>query len=159
MQAALQTGCRYGELCSLEVTDFNRDAGTLAIRRSKSDKVRHIVLTDEGAEFFKGLTAGRAGNEPMFGRQSGGSHQLRPMAEAVIRAKITPAISFHGLRHTWASHAAMNGVPLLVITKIWAMPIAVVENACAPRPRPTSPTRSVLVRRASVWSSRAVYAC
>jgi integrase len=39
------------------------------------------------------------------------------MAEAVIRAKITPAISFHGLRHTWASHAVMNRVPLLVIAK------------------------------------------
>jgi len=117
VQAALQTGCRYGELCRLEVTDFNRDAGTLAIRKSKSDKARHVVLTDEGAEFFKGLTAGRAGNEPIFGRQWGISHQLRPMAEAVIRAKITPAISFHGLRHTWASHAVMNGVPLLVVAK------------------------------------------
>jgi integrase len=117
VQAALQTGCRYGELCRLEVTDFNRDAGTLAIRKSKSDKARHVVLTDEGAEFFKGLTAGRAGNEPMFGRLWGISHQLRPMAEAVIGAKITPAISFHGLRHTWASHAVMNGVPLLVVAK------------------------------------------
>ena len=117
VQAALQTGCRYGELCRIEVTDFNRDAGTLAIRKSKSDKARHVVLTDEGAEFFKGLSAGRAGNEPMFGRQWGVSHQLRPMAEAVIRARITPAISFHGLRHTWASHAVMNGVPLLVVAK------------------------------------------
>jgi integrase len=117
VQAALQTGCRYGELCRLEVVDFNRDAGTLAIRKSKSGKARHVVLTDEGAEFFKGLTAGRAGNEPMFGRQWGVSHQLRPMAEAVTRAKIAPPISFHGLRHTWASHAVMNGVPLLVVAK------------------------------------------
>jgi integrase len=117
VQAALQTGCRYGELCRLEVTDFNQDTGTLAIRKSKSDKARHVILTDEGAEFFKGLTAGRAGNEPMFGRQWGISHQLRPIAEAVIRAKITPPISFHGLRHTWASHAVMNGVPLLVVAK------------------------------------------
>jgi integrase len=117
VQAALQTGCRYGELCRLEVVDFNRDAGTVAIRKSKSGKARHVVLTDEGAEFFKGLTAGRAGNEPMFGRQWGVSHQLRPMAEAVTRAKIAPAISFHVLRHTWASHAVMNGVPLLVVAK------------------------------------------
>ena len=39
------------------------------------------------------------------------------MAEAVARAKITPAITFHGLRHTWASLAAMNGVPLMVVAK------------------------------------------
>ena len=89
----------------------------MAIRKTKIGKARHVVLTDEGADFFKELTAGRAGNEPMLGRQWGVSHQLRPMAEAVIRAKITPAISFHGLRHTWASHAVMNGVPLLVVAK------------------------------------------
>ena len=33
VQAALQTGCRYGELARLEVTDFNPDSGTLAIRQ------------------------------------------------------------------------------------------------------------------------------
>jgi len=39
------------------------------------------------------------------------------MREAVGRAKIKPAIGFHGLRHTWASHAVMNGVPLMVVAK------------------------------------------
>jgi integrase len=42
---------------------------------------------------------------------------LRPMADAVARAKITPAISFHGLRHSWASLAVMNGMPLMVVAK------------------------------------------
>jgi integrase len=39
------------------------------------------------------------------------------MADAVMRAKIKPAISFHGLRHTWASHAVMNGMPLMVFAR------------------------------------------
>jgi integrase len=34
-----------------------------------------------------------------------------------MHAKIDPPISFHALRHTWASHAVMNGVPLLVVAK------------------------------------------
>jgi integrase len=63
------------------------------------------------------LTAGRNGAEPMLVGQWGPSHQLRPMAEAVARAKIEPRITFHGLRHSWASHAVMNGVPLLVVAK------------------------------------------
>jgi len=33
------------------------------------------------------------------------------------RAAIDPPINFHGLRHTWASHAVMGGVPLLVVAK------------------------------------------
>lgn len=116
VEAALQTGARYSELARLTVADFNRDAGTVAIRQSKSGRPRHIVLTDEGQNFFDQLTAGRAGNEPMLGAW-GDSYQLRPMAEAVKRAKIKPAISFHGLRHTWASLAVMNGVPLMVVAK------------------------------------------
>src|SRR5262249_15342312 len=66
LQAALQTGCRYGELIRLQVHDFNADAGTVAIRKSKTGKMRHVVLTDEGAAFFRGHCAGRAGNELMF---------------------------------------------------------------------------------------------
>jgi integrase len=121
VQAALQTGCRYSELARLEVQDFNADAGKVAIRRSKSGKARHVVLTDEGTEFFTRFCAGRGGHELMFRQADGGtwqkSAQARPMREAVTRARITPPISFHGLRHTWASHAVMNGVPLLVVAK------------------------------------------
>jgi integrase len=111
----------YGELIRLEICDFNPDAATLAIRQSKSGKPRHVVLTEEGAAFFCQQTAGRSGHELMFRHGDGGawqkSEQARPMAQACDRGKIQPAISFHILRHTWASHAVMNGVPLLVVAK------------------------------------------
>ena len=39
VQAALQTGARYGELfVKLQVHDFNPDAGTLTIRQSKAKR-------------------------------------------------------------------------------------------------------------------------
>ena len=118
---ALQTGARYGELAALQIADFNPDAGTITVRQSKAGKARHVVLTDEGAAFFRRLCAGRAGPESIFLKERGGawlkSHQGRPMAAACKRAEIVPAIGFHGLRHTWASHAVMNGVPLLVVAR------------------------------------------
>ena len=121
VQAALQTGARYGELTRLQVHDFNPDANTLTIRQSKANKPRHIVLTEEGAALFKQHTAGRGGHELLLRKTNGepwrASHQGRPMIEACKNAKITPAISFHGLRHTLASLAVMNGVPLLVVAK------------------------------------------
>jgi integrase len=120
IQAALQTGARYGELAALQVHDFNSDAGTVAIRQSKSGKPRHVVLTDEGCAFFRQICAGRAGTELMFPKGGGTwekSNQARPMIEACARANIKPRISFHGLRHTWASLAVMNGAPLLVVAK------------------------------------------
>ena len=121
VRAALCTGCRYGELTSLVVSDFNPDSGNLAIRQSKSGKPRHVVLTDEGQALFAELTAGRSGDEIMLRKANGSAwgprHQLRPMAEAVKRARIKPEISFHGLRHTWASLAVMNEVPTMVVAK------------------------------------------
>ena len=121
IQAALQTGARYSELCRLEVQDFNPDAGTLAIRKSKSGKARHIILTDEGSRLFAHLTAGRHGREPVLRREDGKpfgtAHQARPMKDACARAKIKPRISFHGLRHTWSSLSVMAGMPLLVVAK------------------------------------------
>jgi integrase len=119
--AALQTGARYGELAALRVAHFNADAGTVAVAQSKSGKPRHIVLTEEGASHFAQLCTGRAGPERLLVKASGQSweksHQMRPMQDAVARAKITPPISFHGMRHTYASLAVMNGVPLLVVAK------------------------------------------
>jgi integrase len=117
----LETGCRYSELTRLEVHDFNPDAGTLAIRRSKSGKPRHVILTDEGADFFRQVTAGRAGNALIFARADGkpwgDSHQCSRMRLACNAGRISPPITFHGLRHTWASLSVMNGVPLMVVAK------------------------------------------
>jgi integrase len=119
--AALQTGARYGELTRLTVTDFSQDAGTVAIRQSKSGLPRHIVLTTEGVEFFAGLCAGRPGNETMLRKASGApwgtSQQPRPMARACERARIVPPISFHVLRHTYASLTVMAGAPLMVAAR------------------------------------------
>jgi integrase len=110
-----------GELGRLKVEDFNSDIGTIAIRTSKVGKPRHVVLTDEGLSYFEDVCSDRTGDEPIFLKANGSpwrkSHQLRPMAEACRRAKIDPPINFHALRHTWASLATMNGVPLLVVAK------------------------------------------
>jgi integrase len=118
VQAALFTGCRYAELARLKCADFNPDSGTLAIRLSKR-KVRHVVLTDEAKAAFDGWTAGRVSADLAFlrgdGEAWGTSHQKRPLDEASARAGISPAVTFHILRHTHGSHLAMRGVPMGVI--------------------------------------------
>jgi integrase len=117
--AALLSGARYGELCALKVRDFHR--GKIAVHRSKSGKPRDIVLNAEGVAFFEALTAGRGGDELMLLRADGGpwlkSHQARLMREACEHARIKPPIGIHALGHTWASHAVMNAVPLMIVAK------------------------------------------
>jgi integrase len=82
-------------------------------------KARHVVLTSEGATLFSSLVAGKAAGYSVFkrhdGKDWGPSHQQRPLAEASRRARISPEVNFHILRHTHASTLAMRGVPLGVI--------------------------------------------
>jgi integrase len=121
VRGALLTGCRYSELTTMHVADFNADAGVVTVRESKAGKPRHVVLTDEGQRLFATLTAGKLGSDPIFVRRDGGvwgkSHQLRPMLDACNRAKIKPAVSFHVLRHTHGSTLAMRGIPMGVIAE------------------------------------------
>jgi integrase len=121
VEGALQTGARYGELCRLIVSDFSADTGTIAVRISKGGKPRHVVLTDEGVALFQSICIGRAAGDHIFVKANGAawgqSHQDHPMKAACRRGNISPPINFHGLRHTWASHAVMNGVPLLIVAK------------------------------------------
>jgi integrase len=104
VRGALLTGCRYGELIALRAADYNADAGTVSVRESKAGKVRHVVLTDEGRVLFTALTAGRASDARIFyrgdGKPWGASHQQRPLSQACVRARISPAVSFHILRHS-----------------------------------------------------------
>jgi integrase len=121
VEAALASGCRYGELCALDVNDFDPDHETLSIRQSKSGKARKVYLTGEGARLFKRLAAGRTGIEPLLRDNSGQrftkSRQDRPMRDACARAKIKPAIGFHGLRHTYASLLVKSGVPMRYVAE------------------------------------------
>ncbi len=117
VRGALETGARYGELCRLRVGDYNRNSKRVHIQTSKSGEGRYIVLTPEGAAVFESLTVGRAPTAPMFGREWAAGQQVRRMKEACKRAGIAPAVGFHQLRHTWASHAVMGGLPWIVVAR------------------------------------------
>jgi integrase len=116
---ALMTGCRYGELAAARVRDFDPNSGALYIPRSKSGKPRHVFLSDEGTRFFTRILQDKAHKELVFVRTDkeawAQAHQHRLIKAASAEAKINPAISFHILRHTYASTLAMRRVPMRVI--------------------------------------------
>lgn len=118
VQAALLTGCRYGELISMLAGDYNPDTGTVHVRVSKSGKPRHVPLSEEGMAFFSSVVAGKPTDELLFlhadGRPWGRSHQRRRLDDAATIAGV-PDVSFHILRHTYGSALAMKGVPMGVI--------------------------------------------
>jgi site-specific recombinase XerD len=69
--------------------------------------------------FFRQSCLGRGGEDTIFLKKDGTqwqtSHQIRRMKEACSRAKIAPAMGFHGLRHTYASLHIKNGAKLHIV--------------------------------------------
>lgn len=120
VQGALLTGARYGELTALFSENFDASDGTIFIAKSKNGEARHVHLNDEGIEFFAELTRDRPATERIFLKSNGQSwrksEQKRPMDEACNATKVT-GVTFHILRHTYASHALINKMPLEVLQR------------------------------------------
>jgi integrase len=116
-RGALETGARYGELRRLMVGDYNTDAGTVHVRKSKTGKERHIMMSPDGRTFFASLVTGKPKDAPMFGKAWRMYEHTAYMKKAVAGAGIDPPITFHGLRHTWASLSVMGGMPLMVVAR------------------------------------------
>lgn len=119
VKAAVYTGARYGELIVLSVKDYRPEAEAVIFHSTKAGKARNVYLTDEAVGLFDELTAGRNSRERMFFRSDGEpwlrSHQQRRMRHACEIAKIDPPLSFHDLRHTYASLYLMSGGSLVAL--------------------------------------------
>lgn len=104
-RAALLTGCRYGELTRVKVSDLERDQ--LFIEKTKTGKPRHVPLSNDGIKFFKALAKRKTRNDLLLTHQDGSnwdrSHQTRPMRQACEKSGINPPVGFHVLRHTYAT--------------------------------------------------------
>jgi integrase len=126
VRAALYTGARYGEIIAMRVSDFNADNNTIHIPKSKSGKPRTIPLTPEALAFFTGVISGKDKHDLLFahtvGRHKGEpwqrTQQTFHMKVACKAAKIKPAIGFHILRHSVASHLKMQRADSLVVARL-----------------------------------------
>lgn len=121
VEAALVTGCRYGELVALTVRDFDEDSGTILVAQSKSGKARRVPLTDEGTSLFAALAAGKVETDRLLVKADGTpwakSEQFRRMNAACAGASINPPVNFHALRHTFASLLVEAGTPLAFVAE------------------------------------------
>ena len=75
------------------------------IKPSKSGRGRIVPLSEEGRAFFDEITTGKHGAGFVFtkgsGARWGANHHARPLQDACKNGKISPAITFHDLRHTY----------------------------------------------------------
>lgn len=119
VRGALLTGARPGDLKRLTCGDFVPERGALIFANRKTGKPYTCHLSDEGVKFFTDLTAGKPNDALMFTREDGSpwadDDHRRPMVEASKAAKLNPPATLYTMRHTYASHAIMSGVPMLVV--------------------------------------------
>ena len=120
VRGALYTGCRVTELGRLTVADVGRDMAGIYVAPLKSYRGRHVLLPDEGRDFFRGLCDGRPAADLVFRTRTGRSWRDGHKAifrDAVQAAGLLPGFVFHGLRHTYASQLVAAGMPLAMVAR------------------------------------------
>jgi integrase len=126
---ALRTGCRMGEQRALERGDIDYNASKVIITRSmgedfevgptKSGKGRKITLTPQLAAALKAIEHLRG--PLVFCRMDGKPYtkdQLHERIWGACRRAGIRRMTWHSLRHTYASHLAMRNVPLKKIQEL-----------------------------------------
>ncbi|MCW5827880.1 MAG: site-specific integrase [Deltaproteobacteria bacterium] len=125
---ALRTGMRLGELRALRWQDVDLVAGKLFVRQAawndvigtpKSGRPREIPLSNDARQSLKAHRHLRG--EYVFAGKSGDMlHKAEtkwPLRRAWRKAGLRE-VGWHMLRHTFASHLAMKGVPLKAIQEL-----------------------------------------
>ncbi len=125
---ALNTGLRLGELLGLPWSEVDLKAGRLQVRQAlsygvigtpKNDRPREVALNDTATTTLRQHRHLRG--DYVFCREDGSlldPHACRyPLRRAWRKAGI-PSLGWHDLRHTFASHLVMRGVPLKAVQEL-----------------------------------------
>ena len=116
--AALYTGCRANELIAMPVIDFSEQTKSIFVASPKGRRTRHVLLPSEAVEFFRSLTADKTGSERIFRKSNGriwGGEYKSYFQRARTLAGLSISLTFHGLRHTYASQLLQDGASLMTV--------------------------------------------
>jgi integrase/recombinase XerD len=120
VRAALFTGCRITELTKMRAGDFLEDKRAVFVANPKGRRTRYVFLPPDGVPFFRAIAEGRAGSDFLFRKANGriwGSEYKSYFQRARIAADLPPDLTFHGLRHTYASQLVQSGASLIAVAE------------------------------------------
>jgi integrase len=137
LRTAIYTGLRLGELLGLRWSDIDFGASVLDVRQQWSrtgeltapktaKALRRVPLTHEMVKFLQAhkLRSRFSKDEDfVFASRTGGplSHrnvQRRGFERARDLAELDESLTFHSLRHAFASYAAHRGVPVNILSEV-----------------------------------------
>jgi integrase len=122
---SLYGGMRLGEVLSLNWSNVDLNNGIIMLQDTKNSESRPVFITEPIRKIIDELSPGEP-DQPLFKSKAGNPVQWlsKSFAATVNELKLNEGISdprervsFHTLRHTYASWAVMAGVPLYVVGK------------------------------------------
>ncbi len=128
---AINTGLRISELAGLSWSDINLPGRKLLVRQRvykgdldspKSGKAREMPLNKTASDALASLPR-RVGSNWVFPQKDGGylrnpQHSCADAIRRQARLAGLRSIGWHTLRHTFASHLVMKGVPIKAVQEL-----------------------------------------
>ena len=120
MEVAYSGGLRLGEVLRLKVTDIDSSRMVIRVERGKGGKDRTVMLAASLLETLRAYWKQKKPRTWLFPGQ-GGERPLNPtivqraFTVAKQAARINKPVSFHSLRHSFATHLMESGVNVRTI--------------------------------------------
>lgn len=119
---AYGAGLRVSEVVSLRVCDLDLHELTLHIKQAKGQKDRISVVSEKLVAELQSFTAGKAGDDPLFPSEQGGTLTTRTAQKifehALEKSDVQKPATFHSLRHSFATHLLENGVDVRYVQEL-----------------------------------------
>ena len=118
LRLLMLTGARRGEILKLKWSHVNFDHKCLYLPTSKTGE-KEIMLSDAAIKVLEGIEQ-QDDNEYVICGTKKGHHlyDLKGCWNRIRKSAGLEDVRVHDLRHTFASEAAKNGIPLAVIAKL-----------------------------------------
>lgn len=123
LEMAYATGMRLGEITNLRVTDIDSERMVIRVEQGKGRKDRYVMLSASLLETLRAywrlkkpatiLFPGKSGKEPLHPTSLQKAFHL-----ARMRARIDKPVSFHTLRHSFATHLLEDGANVRTIQSL-----------------------------------------
>jgi site-specific recombinase XerD len=115
-------GLRRGELINLQKKDILFERKCIFVKAAKGKKDRYVLLAEKATTYLKSYLATYQPKYWLFEGESAGQYSETSIQKVFTRAKekalVNPQVTFHGLRHSFATHAVENNVPLHVVKEL-----------------------------------------
>lgn len=122
VKLSLSTGGRIGTITELKKKDINLNTNTITLKDFKNTRTyRGYISDDELKEFLQErLKNLKANDYIILRRRYWIETKIRPILDELFNKELDTddrknRIVIHSLRHTFASHLAINGTPILAI--------------------------------------------